>query len=65
MSMPSISSFKMKHPPEKSDNIVDIMMNHHDQVINYPIEFLNSLDLPGMLAYVSTLKIGALAILLH
>lgn len=42
---------------------VDTVMNQ-DEVVNYPTEFLNSLDLPGMPPHVLTLKIGVPIILI-
>jgi ATP-dependent DNA helicase PIF1 len=35
------------------------------EAVNYPTEFLNSLDLPGMLSLNLQLKVGSLVILLH
>jgi len=43
---------------------IDTVINQ-DEVVNYPTEFLNSLDLPGMSLYVLTLKIGVPKILLR
>ncbi|KAJ8873137.1 hypothetical protein PR048_026754 [Dryococelus australis] len=38
---------------------------NQDEVFNYPTEFLNSLDLPGRLPHVLTLKIGVPIIFLR
>ncbi|GFW05877.1 ATP-dependent DNA helicase [Trichonephila clavipes] len=43
---------------------IDTVVNH-DESVNYSIEVLNSLDLPGILSYILSLKIGSPIILLR
>jgi len=43
---------------------IDTVMNQNE-VINYPIEFLKSLDFPGMPQHILILKIGMPIILLQ
>lgn len=43
---------------------VDTIMNE-DEVVNYPTEFLNSLDLPGLPPHILQLKVGAPIIMLR
>jgi len=44
--------------------LINTVMNP-DEIINYPAEFLNSLDLPEMPPHISTLKIGMPIILIR
>jgi len=47
-----------------SYQFIDTVMKQ-DEVVKYPIEFLNSFNLPGMKPYFLTLKFGIPIILLH
>ena len=44
--------------------LIDTIMNM-DEIVNYPIEFFNSLDIPGIPQHILSLKIGTLIIFLR
>ncbi|GFU25446.1 ATP-dependent DNA helicase [Trichonephila clavipes] len=60
-------SFTIQHAvPSETTTYKSIdTMENQDEVVNYPTEFLNSLDLSGMPPHVLTLKIGVPIILLR
>jgi ATP-dependent DNA helicase PIF1 len=65
----NVNAFKFSIQNEKpyettTYKSIDTVMNQ-DEVISYPIEFLNTLDLPGMPPHVLTLKNGVPIILLR
>lgn len=47
-----------------SFKLVDTVMNH-DDVVSYPTEFLNSLELPGLPPHNLQLKVGSVVIMLR
>ncbi|GFU21344.1 ATP-dependent DNA helicase [Trichonephila clavipes] len=65
MSIPSTSSIQHGIPSETTTYKSIDTVENQDEVVNYPTEFLNSLDLPGMPLHVLTLKIGVPIILLR
>ncbi|GFV26559.1 ATP-dependent DNA helicase [Trichonephila clavipes] len=58
-------SIQNKIPEEETTyKSIDTIVNQ-DESVHYPIEFLNSLDLPGMPPHILSLKIGSPIILLR